>query len=280
MLGGIFSGWCGRRGRGRAYEPPDELRLRESLAVLNVILPAPLAAEDVMASAEAARRLARADTLARTYQACQRNLECLARHEASGDDGLDAVVAAHAANARRLAGHVPGGAHSTCTSPVGAVRRGHGRPRRAGPAHDRREQRGDVRRGRPGADAGTGPAAAAGARPGRARRGGPARPRPARPARRRGAGPADPARGGGGCGGGGRRGWRGPPRGGRGPAAAPARPRQDAPAREEEGPEAGRGLQDVDGERGERERARAKRRDEGRPRRRGRRPPGVFFSFQ
>ncbi|ANF34838.1 UL51 protein [Suid alphaherpesvirus 1] len=103
MLGGIFSGWCGRRGRGRAYEPPDELRLRESLAVLNVILPAPLAAEDVMASAEAARRLARADTLARTYQACQRNLECLARHEASGDDGLDAVVAAHAANARRLA---------------------------------------------------------------------------------------------------------------------------------------------------------------------------------
>ncbi|RXF48191.1 hypothetical protein EG858_15835, partial [Enterococcus faecalis] len=103
MLGGIFSGWCGRRGRGRAYEPPVELRLRESLAVLNVILPAPLAAEDVMASAEAARRLARADTLARTYQACQRNLECLARHEASGDDGLDAVVAAHAANARRLA---------------------------------------------------------------------------------------------------------------------------------------------------------------------------------
>ncbi|ANA11300.1 UL51 [Suid alphaherpesvirus 1] len=103
MLGGIFSGWCGRRGRGRAYAPPDELRLRESLAVLNVILPAPLAAEDVMASAEAARRLARADTLARTYQACQRNLECLARHEASGDDGLDAVVAAHAANARRLA---------------------------------------------------------------------------------------------------------------------------------------------------------------------------------
>ncbi|RXF57069.1 hypothetical protein EG867_16255, partial [Enterococcus faecalis] len=93
------------------------------------------------------------------------------------------------------------------------------------------------------------------------------------------AGPADPARGGGGCGGGGRRGWRGPPRGGRGPAAAPARPRQDAPAREEEGPEAGRGLQDVDGERGEREGTREEKR-RGATEKKGTETTGCFFSFQ
>ncbi|SCO83496.1 tegument protein UL51 [Spheniscid alphaherpesvirus 1] len=79
-------------------------RLREAIASVNALLPAPLTLEDVVVSSDGIRKLARAQTLSRTYQMCQRNLECLANHVSSAENpGLDAVVRTHCENSRRMA---------------------------------------------------------------------------------------------------------------------------------------------------------------------------------
>lgn len=79
------------------------LRLREALAVINTLLPNPLTVADVISSAEQTKKLIKAHALARTYQACQRNLECLSKHQVTGDNpSLTSIVESHIANARRL----------------------------------------------------------------------------------------------------------------------------------------------------------------------------------
>ncbi|QPI70118.1 tegument protein UL51 [Equid herpesvirus 6] len=113
MLKWIAASLCGNGSAkpAEAYEPirggqspATVLRLQSALAAVNALLPAALTIEDVISSADNTRRLVKAQTLARTYQACQHNIECLVRHQASSDNpSLNAVVATHLANARRLA---------------------------------------------------------------------------------------------------------------------------------------------------------------------------------
>ncbi|AIL02925.1 tegument protein UL51 [Equid alphaherpesvirus 3] len=113
MLKWIVSSLCGNGSAKPAevYEPirggqnpATMLRLQSALAAVNALLPATLTIEDVVSSADNTRRLVKAQTLARTYRACQHNIECLVRHQTSSDNpSLNAVVATHLINARRLA---------------------------------------------------------------------------------------------------------------------------------------------------------------------------------
>ncbi|AAC59597.1 tegument protein UL51 [Equid alphaherpesvirus 4] len=113
MFKWLMSSLCGTKNPAsleEVYEPimggknpATMLRLQSALAAVNALLPATLTIEDVISSADNTRRLVKAQTLARTYQACQHNIECLSRHRASSDNpNLNAVVATHMANAKRL----------------------------------------------------------------------------------------------------------------------------------------------------------------------------------
>ncbi|ABU49242.1 UL51 [anatid alphaherpesvirus 1] len=109
----FISSMCGlRRGAEETYEPvsmgvadgPSLIRLKEALENVNAMLPSPITLEDAVTSADTIKRLARGNTLARTYHICQRNLECLAKHTPNTDNpGLDAVVNAHRVNNKRVA---------------------------------------------------------------------------------------------------------------------------------------------------------------------------------
>ncbi|AUS94661.1 tegument protein UL51 [Equid alphaherpesvirus 8] len=112
MFKWLMSSLCGIRNSTtpEVYEPiiggqnpSTMLRLQSALAAVNALLPATLTIEDVISSADNTRRLVKAQTLARTYQACQHNIECLSRHRASSDNpNLNAVVTTHMTNAKRL----------------------------------------------------------------------------------------------------------------------------------------------------------------------------------
>nr|WHT50048.1 hypothetical protein Beed-S103_00005 [Bovine alphaherpesvirus 5] len=107
-------GWlCGRGGGARdapQYEPlarrlsgPTLFRLQEAVVAVSSLLPAPLTVEDVVRSADGARRLAKAQSLARTYYICQRNIECLSKHQAAcSDASITAVVTKHIQDAQRM----------------------------------------------------------------------------------------------------------------------------------------------------------------------------------
>ncbi|QBN85171.1 tegument protein UL51-like protein [Phocid alphaherpesvirus 1] len=112
MFRAILSKLCGNKDslNCESYEliqngPTQEslLRLQEALVVVNTLIPIPLTITDVMASSDETKRLIHAQSLARTYQACQRNLECLSKHRATSDNpSLNAVVESHIVNAKRL----------------------------------------------------------------------------------------------------------------------------------------------------------------------------------
>ncbi|ASW27054.1 tegument protein UL51 [Beluga whale alphaherpesvirus 1] len=88
---------------------PTMLRLQEALVVVNSLLPAPITLPDVVASQDATRKLVRAQTLARTYYTCQRNIECLTEHQKLATNAaLLPVIQEHIANATRL--------QDTCTA--------------------------------------------------------------------------------------------------------------------------------------------------------------------
>ncbi|AVT50728.1 tegument protein UL51 [Cervid alphaherpesvirus 2] len=108
-------GWlCGRGGGGGPeaprYEPlarrlsePTLFRVQEAVVAVSSLLPAPLTVEDVVLSADGARRLAKAQSLARTYYICQRNIECLSKHQAAcSDASITAVVTKHIQDAQRM----------------------------------------------------------------------------------------------------------------------------------------------------------------------------------
>ncbi|AVT50598.1 tegument protein UL51 [Cervid alphaherpesvirus 3] len=107
-------GWlCGRGAGARdapQYEPlarrlsePTLFRLQEAVVAVSSLLPAPLTVEDVVRSADGARRLAKAQSLARTYYICQRNIECLSKHQAAcSDASITAVVTKHIQDAQRM----------------------------------------------------------------------------------------------------------------------------------------------------------------------------------
>nr|UOW86825.1 MAG: UL51 protein [Bovine alphaherpesvirus 1] len=107
-------GWlCGRGGGTRdapQYEPlarrlsgPTLFRLQEAVVAVSSLLPAPLTVEDVARSADGTRRLAKAQSLARTYYICQRNIECLSKHQAAcSDASITAVVTKHIQDAQRM----------------------------------------------------------------------------------------------------------------------------------------------------------------------------------
>ncbi|ALL26040.1 tegument protein UL51 [Canid alphaherpesvirus 1] len=79
------------------------LRLQEALVVVNTLIPLPLTINDVISSFDETKRLIQAQSLARTYQVCQRNLECLSKHQATSENpNLNAVVESHIKNAKRL----------------------------------------------------------------------------------------------------------------------------------------------------------------------------------
>ncbi|AAG27244.1 unknown [Cercopithecine alphaherpesvirus 9] len=83
---------------------PALLRLQEALAMVNMLLPAPVTIEDVVTSADNTRRLVRAQALARTYAACSRNLECLRQHKFSEENpSLNSVIKSHIQDSQRLA---------------------------------------------------------------------------------------------------------------------------------------------------------------------------------
>ncbi|UOW63020.1 UL51 [Gallid alphaherpesvirus 2] len=79
-------------------------RLREAVHAVNILLPTPITLEMALLSADGVRKLVRGQSLARTYSACLRNLECLSKHvPGRGNPGLDAVVETHRENAQRVA---------------------------------------------------------------------------------------------------------------------------------------------------------------------------------
>lgn len=109
-----LAGWlCGRGGSrpdAPQYEPlaqrlsePALFRLQEAVVAVNSLIPAPLTVEDVVLSADGTKRLAKAQSLARTYYVCQRNIECLSQHQAAcSDASITAVVTKHIQDAQRM----------------------------------------------------------------------------------------------------------------------------------------------------------------------------------
>ncbi|AQX83321.1 tegument protein UL51 [Canid alphaherpesvirus 1] len=113
MLRAIFSKMCGNKETSdlNSYElikndgqnQESLLRLQEALVVVNTLIPLPLTINDVISSFDETKRLIQAQSLARTYQVCQRNLECLSKHQATNENpNLNAVVESHIKNAKRL----------------------------------------------------------------------------------------------------------------------------------------------------------------------------------